>query len=160
MAGRSMRWADRATGVLLLGSSCMVALVAAPEVLRAAIGGPRVQVADRLPRDLWRRGERPARGPAGGSDAALPDPSPHGVLPRALHGAPGGERADRIRSGIARRDLKVFGEPSLNAVPIGELKAGDEVMLVRGSGDWALVVHTGEDGVVMGWTQRSEIALP
>jgi hypothetical protein len=32
-------------------------------------------------------------------------------------------------------------------------------MVIREMGDFALVAYTGEDGVLMGWTKKSEIAV-
>jgi hypothetical protein len=42
---------------------------------------------------------------------------------------------------------------------LGEVKAGDMLMVVKEAGEWVLAVRSGGDGVLMGWTQRSEIAV-
>jgi hypothetical protein len=93
----------------------------------------------------------------------LEDPDPHAVPPRPPSDrAPGDDphaAADPIRMGIARRDLRLFGDPEAGATVLGEVKAGDMLMVVKEAGEWVLAIRSGGDGVLMGWTKRSEIAV-
>jgi hypothetical protein len=42
---------------------------------------------------------------------------------------------------------------------LGEIRPGELLMVVKEVGDFALVVHDGDDGMLMGWAKKSEIAV-
>lgn len=64
-----------------------------------------------------------------------------------------------VRMGLARKALRLVDRPAAGASLTGEVRAGDLIRLMKEQGDWALVVHTGADGVAMGWTRKSDIAI-
>jgi hypothetical protein len=66
---------------------------------------------------------------------------------------------DHARPGQARGALALRERPADGARPVGEVKAGEIVMIVREAGDWALVWAGGNDGIVMGWVRKSGIAV-
>ncbi len=61
-------------------------------------------------------------------------------------------RAQR-RAPAARAPRRCSGRP------VGEVKAGELVMIVRESGDWALVWAGGADNFMKGWARKSGIAV-
>ncbi|MDI1477834.1 hypothetical protein [Polyangium sp. y55x31] len=175
-ASRPGRWIDTLTTLLLVATACFVAVSATPALLRATglapfgpsgsfrspLGGP---AADPHPigaglaeddEDDDEHGSEPLLGPrfdpfrdgprasARPSDSAEPD-----------EGAPRG----RMRPAVVRRKATLRLSASEDADPTGEVNVGDSVFVVREQGEWVLVLQTGADGVLMGWTQRSQLAI-
>jgi uncharacterized protein YgiM (DUF1202 family) len=64
-------------------------------------------------------------------------------------------RARTTRMGLARSALTLHAEPGDDAYVIGEIKAGEQVVIIKEAGLWALVFQSGN----MGWTRKSEIAV-
>ncbi|MCC6556103.1 MAG: SH3 domain-containing protein [Polyangiaceae bacterium] len=161
---RGARWIDRVTGLLLLAAGASVALAAAPAALRAlGVGAPPRQSAARLPEIRYRAPASSPRFTFDLEDDEEPEDrlDPHAGAP---HGGGGGDApahgdTGKIRMGLARRDLAVLGEPDAAGVRLGEIKAGDVIMVVREAGEWTLVIQNGADGVTMGWVRSSEIAI-
>lgn len=73
----------------------------------------------------------------------------------AVPGASQGGSSKSIRLGLARRALKLHAEPDDNGTVLGEIKAGEQVVIIKEAGLWALVFQSGN----MGWTRKSEIAV-
>lgn len=172
---RPGRWIDTLTTLLLVAAACFVAVSAMPALLRAAglapfgpsgvfrspFGGPAAEphpigagLADEDddddhgsepllgPRfDPFRDGPRASARP---SDSAEPD-----------EGAPRG----RMKPAVVRRKATLRLSASEDADPTGEVNVGDSVFVVREQGEWVLVLQTGADGVLMGWTKRSQLAI-
>jgi len=172
-APRPARWADRLTLLLLFGALCTLTAVATPAVLRAAgVGAQAAPVlrAKKLPRPE-RAEPSPSREPAFLFDMDDEDDdrrSPHTWPPRRSTDRAGGdplaapaapEDEGTVRMGLARRPLRLLGNPKPDGEVLGEVEAGSSVMIMKEAGDWALVVRTGQEGVVMGWARRSEIAV-
>jgi hypothetical protein len=91
-----------------------------------------------------------------GALPAQPSLTPHeDPYPRAEQGdrEPGGRGS--IRMGLARQTLKLYDKPRDTGIVLGEIKAGEQVVILREDGPWALIVHSGS----MGWTRKSEIAV-
>ena len=162
-ARRSSRWLDRLTGLLLLGAISAVAVSVAPAALRPL----RVDAAPRSSAARMPRVRYPGVPPTGRFSFDLSDDEPgappYGSRPLDPRGAPGddepGAAPEGLRMGLARKDLKIIGEPGADGVPVGEIKGGDMVMIVKEQGEWVLVLQNGADGVVMGWAPRREIAV-
>ncbi|MDI1445405.1 hypothetical protein [Polyangium sp. 6x1] len=174
-APRPGRWIDTLTTLLLVATACFVAVSATPALLRAAGLAPfgpsgvfrsplRSPVADPHPigsgladdEDDDDHGSEPLLGPrfdpfrdaprASGrtADSAEPD-----------EGAPRG----RMRPAVVRRKATLRLSASEDADPTGEVSVGDSVFVVREQGEWVLVLQTGAEGVLMGWMQRSQLAI-
>ncbi|MFO0761483.1 MAG: hypothetical protein U0359_33700 [Byssovorax sp.] len=181
------RLTDTLTGVLLFVATAGVLLSAAPSLLRAAGLGtlPRDDAEVRhgghlaLPEPPVGAPDHPifSHGTDEDDDEG-PGPrfvNPHGgALPLGPAPGPGkdplaapeprdrsGEKSDgkRARPAVARRALALFSDPGGGGEILGEVRAGDLVMIGKELGDWVLVAHDGDDGVVMGWTKKSEIAF-
>jgi hypothetical protein len=144
------RWLDRATGLLLCVAVGIALGPATPALLRA-VGAP-------LP-GLGERSEGPP--------IALPHQPPELLAdPDALfdpdHDLDPEEAQAQLpdgRIGLARGPLTLHDKPAPTARPLGDVKAGELVMIMRESGDWVYVVHGGEDRMVSGWAKKSEIAV-
>jgi hypothetical protein len=159
-APRRARWMDATTVVLLLVGVFVVLLTAAEPVLRAAglgAGPARDDEGVTLlapdphgapdPRDidLHQRGVEDAlRHPPAAKDDADSPPS-------------GATRLQRF--GVVRRRVSILEQPVPGARSLGDVEPGELVGVVREVGDFALVVHSGEDGALMGWAKKSEIAV-
>ena len=181
---RRSRWTDTLTGLLLTVAVGVVAFSASPALLRAAgVSAPREESELRdgtrltLPQPpvgvpghpIFSHGddEDDEEGPGPLFGGPRPDPRRTGPIQgdpgdaerteRDPHG--GTARSRRAVAGIARRPLKLFDKPGAVGTVMGEVRAGDLVMIGKELGDWALVAHDGDDGVVMGWTRKSEIAV-
>ncbi|HVK70326.1 MAG TPA: hypothetical protein VM694_37995 [Polyangium sp.] len=173
-APRPGRWIDTLTTLLLVATACFVTVSAAPALLRVA------GLAPFGPSSTFRS---PFRGPAephpigaglgeddedddrGGEPILGPRFDPLRDTPRASgssadtaepdEGAPRG----RMRPAIVRRKATLRLSASEEADPTGEVNVGDSVFVVREQGEWVLVLQTGAEGVLMGWTQRSQLAI-
>lgn len=168
------RWTDTLTALLLCVAAGGVIVAAAPSVLRAAgLGAPARDDGElrnggrlSLPQPpvgvpahpIFSHGEdddedEPPRGPY----ATLP---PEGLRPPPPEGDVRGGKASgkRATPGVARRPIRLFDKPGPGGTVVGEVRAGDLVMIGKEAGEWMLVAHDGDDGVVMGWTKKSEIA--
>jgi uncharacterized protein YgiM (DUF1202 family) len=75
--------------------------------------------------------------------------------PRSETGDREETRRNSIRMGLARQTLKLYEKPRDTGLVLGEIKAGEQVVVLREDGAWALIVHSGS----MGWTRKSEIAV-
>jgi hypothetical protein len=126
---RPARWADRATAVLLLGAAAAVVVPLVPAVLRAAgIGAPAGQIARAAKLPRLDRPAPPRSEPRFVFDTeGLEEPDPHAFPPRPPSNRPPGDDphddADPIRMGIARRDLRLFGDPEPGATVLGDRPA-------------------------------------
>ncbi len=163
---RGSRWIDTLTTLLLVAAVCFVAVAATPALLRAAGLAPFGPSGSyRLPL----RGPASEPHPTGGrlaeddDDAANDDgdplPGPR-ITPR--RDSPAAEPAEegprvRMRPAVVRRKAMLRLEASEEADPAGKLDAGDQVFVVRESGEWVLVLQSGAGG--MGWMKKSELAI-
>lgn len=153
-APRRARWVDAATVVLLLIGVSAVFFAAAEPLLRAAgIGaghahedeGVTLFAPDPHDRDLHGQGAEGARRhpPVAEEDDEAPPTS-----------------AKRLqRFGVVRHRVSILEQPAAGARSLGDVGPGELVGVVREVGDFALVVHSGEDGALMGWAKKSEIAV-
>ncbi|MRG92024.1 hypothetical protein [Polyangium spumosum] len=173
---RPGRWTDTLTTLLLVATACLVALSATPALLRAAgvaPFGPSDGFRSPL-RDLTEPhslGGHPAEGDEEeddrGNDPLLTprfdvfEDRPRGAARGGVNTAEPGDDAPRarMRPAVVRRKATLRLSASEDADPIGELKPGDSLFVVRESGEWALVMQTGAEGVLMGWTQKSQLAI-
>lgn len=64
------------------------------------------------------------------------------------------DRRDPVKMGLTRKAVSLRDVPREEGVLLGEVKAGEEVMIFRTSGSWMLILHNGN----MGWAPKSEIA--
>jgi uncharacterized protein YgiM (DUF1202 family) len=174
-----------ASSLVLAAATCAVLLAAAPTLLRTVFPkGQRVSVSTdadyllpqqrgddhALPRRTYGYGAqgRDRAAPSRDDDRAAPgdvDRAPAWALDddsereREVGRAPSGkdseERARTTRLGLARSALTLHAEPGDDAYVIGEIKAGEQVVIIKEAGLWALVFQSGN----MGWTRKSEIAV-
>ncbi len=142
-----------------------VALVAAgPSLLRAAgVPLPGLERDGAVPPlDL---GHQPPEILAHPDDLFDPDRDSDGdevELPWVLDGdgdadaVPG---AAHPRIGSARGPLSLRDHPAENARLVGQVKAGELMMIEREAGDWVLVWYGGEGALLRGWAKKSGIAV-
>ncbi|APR80519.1 Hypothetical protein A7982_05866 [Minicystis rosea] len=146
------RWIERLSAVLLLGATALALAAAAPALLRSTGAAP--PSADPFaglgaPIDL--RHEPP-------EILANPDPfveSDHEADPDDVPSP----LAAHARLGFARSALSLRERPESSGRSVGEVKAGELVMIVRESGDWVLVWVGGADNFMKGWARKSGIAV-
>lgn len=165
--------------VILAGATFAVLLAAMPAVVRAAGEGPRgIHVARGAGRAHPFHSKAPAAktprfdprdseyeeddGPVGdiNSPPGLPAQpklwdDPPSAAPSSAEPSPAQPREGSIRTALAKRDVTLRDGPREGGVEIGAIKAGDQVVLIREVGAWALVVHSGN----MGWAPKSEITV-
>jgi hypothetical protein len=153
------RWMERLTGALLFSAAVVTLVPVVPAALRSlgvGVAPAPVQGAGTIAQLLPRRGSTHPRLDLDERSRADEERAPSSAgLPTA---DPDGEPA-RIRVGVAPRGLKLLDEPSPGSARVGEIAAGELVMIVRESGEWAFIARNGDDGVIMGWARRSEIAV-
>lgn len=150
--GGGARRLDLLSGVLLLSAGVVAAVAAAPAVMRVA-GAP-------LP-----HGESPGAAPT----LDLPHVPPEILRdPEKLvdpdHDAdqddiPFAPTRGHGQLGHARGAALLRDRPAEVGKSVGEIKAGELVMILKESGDWLQVWASGGDGVVMGWVKKSGIAV-
>jgi len=176
-APRPGRWIDTLTTLLLVATACFIAVAAMPALLRAAgfapfgpsgifrssAGGPAREphpfgagLADDDEDEEDDHGADPLLGPRFEPFRDRPAPSARGAdTAEPDEGAP----RDRMRPAVMRRKATLRLSASEDADPTGEVKAGDSVFVVRESGEWVLVLQTGAEGVLMGWTLKNQLAM-
>jgi hypothetical protein len=146
---RKARWLDRAVTALLALAFAAAMAAVTPALLQA--GGIELPVAaQESPGELKNHpGAPPLFGPPNlfDPDADQDDP------PQEAHG----------QLGLARTALTLHEQPSLTAEVSGAVGAGEMVQILRVAGDWVLVYYGGapshDDGLVVGWAKKSEIAI-
>jgi hypothetical protein len=105
---------------------------------------------------LDRRSSPGRAGERGKQGASAEDDGPR---VHELEGPHGGAGETRARIGVARRRITLVEHPGEAGPKVGEIQSGKMVMVLKEVGDFALVAYSSEDGVVMGWTKKSEIAV-
>lgn len=168
-----------ASALLIMGAVCAVLVAATPSLVRTLLSrGRSVTVladADHLMPHPRGGADEPVKTPARTPHGtfrhdrddlpvpALPGDRTHpfegddpGVGEPAEESAPGEEgRSKSIRLGLARKTLTLYAEPGGAGEVLGEIKAGEQVVIIKEAGPWALVFQSGN----MGWTKKSEIAV-
>jgi hypothetical protein len=169
-----------ASALLLFGAACAVIVGATPALLRTLLArGRSVSVsteADHLmPHPRSERADEPSgatRTPHGTfrhdrkvlpdlpNDAEHPykgdDPGVGDVDPKADElGAAEERKGSSVRLGLARKTLSLYAEPGGAGDVLGKIEAGEQVVIIKEAGPWALVFQSGK----MGWTKKSEIAV-
>ena len=172
-----------ATALLLFGAACAVLVGATPAILRTLLARgrsvslsteadhlmphPRAQQAEdksgpaRTPHGTFRHNRKdlpglvvddldhPFKGDEPGAGEVLPgDPDDE-------PGAAEDKRGSSVRLGLARKTLTLYAEPGGMGSPLGTIEAGEQVVLIKEAGPWALVFQSGK----MGWAKKSEIAV-
>jgi hypothetical protein len=181
---RPLRWLDVLSSGVLLVACAVVTVEALPALVRAAgVGGPAPLLARApSPRELqhpapavhhgfaFQQDDEDERDPIDDLDRLYPGERP-GMFPHAAPGAlahPGGADDDthsvgkiergKSQLGLAKKALTLTEEPGGSGVA-GEVKAGELVMVVKETGEWALVAHEGGGTLEMGWVRKSELAI-
>jgi hypothetical protein len=54
--------------------------------------------------------------------------------------------------GTARKDAKLFGQPSERSAEMGAVRAGERIFVMKEATDWVLVLRG--EGAMMGWMRR------
>jgi hypothetical protein len=166
---RPARTLDTLSALAIVAAALVVVASAAPALLRAVGVGPGSSSPQDAPI---------VHGPATGShpgwtadddeEGALPlprggdrgDPFLDGPRPGTANAPREGARpGDGMRSAVVRRRTKLLLEGAEGADVVGEVMAGDAVFVVKETEDWALILRNGDDGVAMGWTKKSQIAI-
>jgi hypothetical protein len=163
-----------ATWLVLATTGLVVLLVAMPALLRLGGLGPRaLSGASDLPPP------RPAPHPslpgadlAGEDDEGREDglmnlpPVPRQGGSLGADDPPGAEEppsdeppSARMRPAVVRRKATLHISDAEDTTATGEVQAGESVFVLREKGDWALVLRSGDEGVVMGWTEKSRLAI-
>lgn len=158
--GARARRINRLTGLLLLAAAAVVLVPTSPVLLYAAgVGVPRppMQSAGKIGRMLRRS---PAVAPPWAHDQTAEDDAPRLRLPDVEdHDGEPPDAPARLRVGVAPRGLTLLDEPSQGGSRVGTIPAGEVVMILREAGGWALIAQNTDEGVIMGWARRSEIAV-
>ena len=115
----------------------------AAAALPPADEGPAIADLERLYPDAFPSSPDRTRRPRRGD----PPPEPSGTTP------PGG-----VQVGITRHSLRLVDRAGGSQV-MGEVDEGEPVIVAREKGEWVLVVHNGQNSLVMGWTRKSEVAV-
>jgi hypothetical protein len=167
-----------ASALLLIGAACALIVSVTPVLLRTLLTRGRsvsvlVDANHLMPHR--RSGDAdvpsgPARTPHGTFRRDRDDrPSPplfgdrghpfQGDDPGRGAGAGAGAEEERregsIRLGLARKTLTLYAEPGGSGEVLGKIEAGEQVVIMKEAGPWALVFQSGK----MGWTKKSEIAV-
>lgn len=66
-----------------------------------------------------------------------------------------GDRREPTKMGLTRKAISLRDVPREGGVLLGEVSAGEQVVIFRASGSWLLILHNGN----MGWAPASEIAV-
>lgn len=145
LAPHRARWMDQLTGALLVSAAVMMLVPAVPPALRSlgfGAASTSMQSAGKIGPLLLQE-----RAPLGaGADVSEPDdPDP--------------SEPSHLRFGIPRRGIELLDEPKSSSAQVGEIAAGEPVLIVREQGEWAFIAQNGEDGMIKGWVRRSEIAV-
>jgi len=168
-SSRPARTLDTLTALAIVAAAGVLVASAAPALLRAAGVGPGSSSPPYAPIGHGpSSGSHPAWSADDDDEGALPlprggdrdDPILDGPRPGTL-GAPreGARPGEGMRSAVVRRRTKLLLEGAEGADVIGEVMAGDAVFVVKETEDWALVLRNGDDGVAMGWTKKSQLAI-
>ncbi len=59
-------------------------------------------------------------------------------------------------TGTARKNAKLFGQPSERSAEIGAVRAGESIFVMKESTDWVLVLRG--EGAMLGWMRRDNLA--
>lgn len=59
---------------------------------------------------------------------------------------------NKLVPGIARKDAKLYGQPSEQSVEMGEVTAGESIFVMKESPGWVLVLRG--KGAMLGWMRR------
>jgi hypothetical protein len=179
---RRSPWLDRLTALVLLAATGAAVLAAAPALLQVAGLGPGPGLTAHGGRAATPRAGAEPSSREHPFTFAVPDDDddphltelerlyPDGMWPgqRPDRHAPAAEPGttieesrpgpDRRRVGLVRHPITLRSDPGARGVVLGQVQAGEQVMIVKEVGEWVLVVHTGKT-VEMGWAKKSEIAV-
>lgn len=164
-----LRWLEIATRLLLLASMALFAWAAMSvfirPIARKLIEEPRSSPIslgddghDDSPIDFYRQdvdsdddvGPRRPREPLRGSARATDDDNDD--EPRK-----DGKKAELV-PGKARKNAKLYGQPSEKSVEMGEVRAGESIFIMKEATDWVLVLRG--EGAMLGWMRRDNLATP
>ena len=158
-----------ATALLLFGAACAVLVGATPAILRTLLARDRsvslsTEADHLMPHPRAQQAE----------DKSGPARTPHGTFRHNRKDLPGlvvddldhpfkgdepgaaeDKRGSSVRLGLARKTLTLYAEPGGMGSPLGTIEAGEQVVLIKEAGPWALVFQSGK----MGWAKKSEIAV-
>ena len=165
---------------LLVGASLagLVAMLAPPVLRATGVGAaPRARLDGRLTGPHTVPAARPGRGflttEPGESDDDDTDPldppelrpgwAPGKPMPRRQRDDDAAPRAEsgseRTKVAFARGAIDLRQEPRDGATVVGRVPAEATLIVMKDSGDWSLVVHSGDDGIAMGWAPKGRLAL-
>jgi hypothetical protein len=60
-----------------------------------------------------------------------------------------------LKAASARKNAKLYGEPSEGAAEIGAVRAGESIFIMKESKDWVLVLRG--EGAMLGWMRRDNL---
>ncbi|MCC6525688.1 MAG: SH3 domain-containing protein [Polyangiaceae bacterium] len=176
------RATDQLTVLALVGALAVLVVVGLPVVVRGL--APSAVAARRgIDRAMRERGWAVApvaedAPPAGFEGLADPDPPRRLPMPpghpAVVPPEPGGPSADLPRKraadplddeedltiGVARQAAPLLAQPRAGAPQLGEVRAGDAVVVVQEATGWLLVIRSTSEGEAMGWVERSKVKLP
>jgi hypothetical protein len=184
---RPGRWTDTLTGALLCVAVAVVAVSASPALLRAAgvvdlrpeagaHAGGRLSLLppghERPRRPLFEDEDededaltppflesKRERGILGDRGKPREEAEERGPRVHAPEGPLEGADGTSARIGVVRHRITLVESPGEDGPTLGEVQPGKLVMVLKEAGDFALVAYSSEDGIVMGWTKKSEIAV-
>ncbi|NUQ77479.1 MAG: SH3 domain-containing protein [Polyangiaceae bacterium] len=171
---------NSASALLLFGAACTVFVGATPALLRTLLARgrsvsvstdadhlmphPRSNRADeasggvtRTPHGTFRHDRNDDPSPLGDADHpfAGDEPGAGEIPPDEEPEAAEEKRGSSVRLGLARKTLTLYAEPGGAGEALGTIEAGEQVVIIKEAGPWALVFQSGK----MGWTKKSEIAV-
>jgi hypothetical protein len=148
---RAARWIDVASGAVLLATTLVTVVAVTPSLLGLA-GLPILRSAGRRPTpasDVRHQPPEILSDPDKLLEADRDDPEDVPFAPTRGHAQLG-----QARGAVALRD-----RPGEEGRAIGQIRAGELVMILKESGDWLQVWASSADGVLMGWVKKSGIAV-
>lgn len=161
-----LRWMEIATRLLLLASVAIFAWAALSvfvrPIARRLIEEPRYSRSplgddghSESPVDFYRSDDE--------DDDLEPPARARGPLPSRPRIAEDDDSDDEHRdggkvslvAGRARKESKLFGQPSERSAEIGAVRAGESIFVMKESTDWVLVLRG--EGAMLGWMRRDNL---
>jgi len=167
------RWLDLVTTIVLFTTAGVVGLVAAPSLLRAAIGAaaepeefpPPVRGQHQTLVPQHHPGPPGFERPSAGDEDDEAEPPPRAPRPgdpkakprRIPQGDDDGPGSLGFRGGVTLRPL-VLRDRRTSSV-IHEVRAGEAISVLREDDEWVLVAHESDSTIVTGWARKNELLL-
>jgi hypothetical protein len=158
-----LRWMELATKLLLFASIMVFAWAAVTALVRPA--------ARRFLEPISSHSRTPDDHPSGSPTDFFRDDDELGSEPRAIGPSRSGDNVTEdddsnddsvdagkvtLQAATARKDAKLYGQPSEQSVEMGQVRAGDTIFVMKESAGWVMVLRG--EGAMMGWMRRDNVS--